>query len=361
MDTLVNKMKIESLARDTVDESLGPSLKNLEQLKNEGNLQGLRNAWANIRALPESGDSREISEPFRNWTDETNSKPGDRNHQTYVERVNLALPPSMFFDGHPDSIMTASFTLPDHEHRELYVSLEETKLGDPPKSMKKPEQGGDQKLAPMFPRLAHQTLRDCGRDHFCLREPNKADIYFETGADAFEVARAIENFGSASPGQYLETGSRLINQEALAGLFVPFMERITTRSGLGFRTEKQDQVEPDIDVKPDPLLRSEESKVKSRKPKYSETEYTWTKLTDGGAEFSIRQRQKAHFLWDDQGNQIEINRGPRWEGDINDNNFGLEITTKIRVSAGAMETGNLKNVVIVDPLRIKYQIAPALQ
>lgn len=359
MEALINKMKIEAFARDTVHDNLRKAVHHLEELKTEGNLEALSKAWTNIRDELNPNCDKETAIALSPLADMTAANVRNIDRRASVAAINQALPPSMVFDGNPATVITGSFVLPDSEHRRLLASLENTKLGEPPTQMKKLAEERGENLSPVLSRLASQTLRDCGRDHFCLKSPGEPTFEFETGADAVEVADAIATFGASSPGRSLETGSRLINQEALGALLVPLQEKIKTRDGLPFQYSSDRGLEPAIEVKHDRLPGPRKSEAKPRAPKTSETQYTWSKLEDGGSEFSIRQRQKIHFLVDQQGDQIPVNRGDKWWGDVNESNYGCTITTKIRLSAKDMETGNLTNVVIVEPLAIKFQIAPA--
>lgn len=361
--TLVNKMKIEILARECVNENLRASVRNIDHLGKSGDLKELSAAWSNIRSQWKDSPDDATEKISTEAVNAHNLTSVPQSRQGWIDKVNQSLPPPMIFNGKTDSVLTASFRLPDSDHCRLYASLEKSEPDEVPTKIRIAFQDQDpeelEDILAKLARISPQTLHDCGRADFCLKEPGSPAYYLSGDADVGDVALAIESFGASSPGLALETGSRLISQRALGTFYPPLRERIKNRSGQVLQAEKQRFLEPDIEVKPDRILYPRKLKSEFREPKLSKTEYTWTKLPDGSAEFSYLQREKTHFLIDEHGNQVPVNRGPRWEGDVNENNFGYEIRTTIRVSAKDMATGNLKNVVIVEPLTIRFQIAPA--
>lgn len=281
----------------------------------------------------------------------------DNKIQNWIDSINQALPTSMVFKGEPGEIVTAILTLPDTEHRKLYATLENTKLGPEPKNEILPalitgdidedepysEETFDEKS-----RIAHQTLLDCGRAEFQLTDADGFCQIFEVQADASEVSKGIIGFGRDARGLSLETGSRLINQEALGALYVPLLMRFSTKTGDLFRFTKTDEAEPRI----------LNGTAKSRTPRLSMNLFKWTWLPDGSAEFEMVQREKIHnLLLHDV--MIPVNRDTRWQGDISDDNFGYEFRSKIRIAAEDMRKGNLKNVTVIEPLSMTFRIAPS--
>lgn len=282
----------------------------------------------------------------------------DKQIQDWIDNINQALPTCMVFSGQPGEIVTATLTLPDADHRKLYATLENTDLGlglrrDIPEASITDDLTDDESYSePRFDensRIALQTLKDCGRAEFHLIEADGFSEIFEFGADASEVSQGIASFGRNSPGLTLETGSRLINQEALGTLYVPLLTRFKSRTGDFFRFNKTSEAEPRIPTSP----------ATSRAPSLAMALFKWTKLPDGGAEFEIVQREKIHnLLLNDKA--IPVNRDIGWQGDISDGNFGYEIRTKIRVTAEDMRNGNLKNVSVIEPLSMTFRIAPSV-
>lgn len=280
----------------------------------------------------------------------------DDKIQHWIDNINQAMPTSMVFKGEPGEIVTARLTLPDSEHRELYATLENTKLGPEPENEIPPrlitdDMDEDEPYAEATfdenSRISRQTLKDCGRAEFHLIDADGFCEIFDVGADASEVSKGIIGFGRRARGLSLETGSRLINQEALGALYVPLLMRFRTKTGDLFRFNKTAEAEPRIPGGP----------ANSRTPKLSMNLFKWTWLSDGSAEIEMVQREKIHnLLLDDV--MIPVNRDTRWQGDISADNFGYEFRAKIRIAAEDMRKGNLKKVTVVEPLSMTFRIAP---
>lgn len=281
----------------------------------------------------------------------------DDKTQKWIDSINQALPTSMVFKGEPGEIVTAILTLPDTEHRELYATLENTKLGPEPENEIRPglitddideDEPYSEETFDESSRIARQTLKDCGRAEFHLTDADGFCEVFEVGADTSEVSKGIIGFGRNARGLSLETGSRLINQEALGTLYVPLLMRFRTKTGDVLRFNKTVEAEPRI------LSGTEDS----RTPKLAMNLFKWTWLPDGSAEFEMVQREKIHnVLLHDV--MIPVNRDTRWQGDITDDNFGYEFRAKIRIAAEDMRKGNLKNVTVIEPLSMTFRIAPS--
>lgn len=280
----------------------------------------------------------------------------DDKTQTWIDNINQALPTSMVFKGEPGEIVTAILTLPDSEHRELYATLENTELGPEPENEIPPglitdDMDDDEPYAEASfdesSRIARQTLKDCGRAEFHLIDADGFCEIFDVGAGASEVSKGIIGFGRNARGLSLETGSRLINQEALGALYVPLLMRFRTKTGDLFRFNKTVEAEPRIPS----------GTAESRTPKLSMNLFKWAWLPDGSAEFEMVQREKIHnVLLDDV--MIPVNRDTRWQGDISDDNFGYEFRAKIRIAAEDMRKGKLENVTVIEPLSMTFRIAP---
>lgn len=348
---LATKMKIDlASATAHAGQQLRTFFDDIEQVSKQGSLRDLCTEWVRIKNRIQLNDLHMADKLLFIKAQQEHARAADQaaavtqvnpptpapapaatsadTFQRRMDEVNQALPSAMVFSGDPNEILTATFALPDPEHRALYASLENAHL--------------DEKS-----RLASQTWKDCGRADFHLTEVDGFSSIFELGADASEVAAGIISFGRDSRGLSLETGSRLINQQALGTLYTPSMMRVQTRGGAMFLFNKSTEAEPLIRTGTDG----------NRRPALVHTVFKWTKLADGGAEFEMVQREKIHYLLLDD-KMIPVNRGPHWQGDINESNLGYELRTRIRIAADDMRKGSLKNVTIVEPLTITFRIAP---
>lgn len=342
---------------DDLEPDFGPKNERLIDLQSaeEGN-----ESFSETASVPGSfddgGSAPNIRQQDTRQTPDTSPSIGSAEfsasiHQNWLDEVNQALPPSVMFSGHADEIIEVKFTLPIDEYPKLFESLENTKLGYPPPPVS-PDDGDDEESFDdsfdITTRVAQQTLIDCGRSAYELIEEDGFSLYFAFGANAEDTRQGIISFGRNSPGLTLETGSRLINQEALGTFDTPLKLRLNTRSGAlldAYNSPDEDPV----------VIDAEGGR---RTPLSSDGIYRWKKLPDGSGEFEMLLREKINLLQSDT-KQLPINRGSRWEGDLDENNFGRETRFKFRVSASDLEKGNLKNVTIVEPFTIRFRIQPA--
>ena len=79
------------------------------------------------------------------------------------------------------------------------------------------------------------------------------------------------------------------------------------------------------------------------------------RCSDGGLEFDLVVREKIHFMILSDGSMVSVNNQSSWKGNVDEKNFGFEMSTKIKVSKADLTAGTLNDVSIIKPLEMKYQ------
>jgi hypothetical protein len=90
--------------------------------------------------------------------------------------------------------------------------------------------------------------------------------------------------------------------------------------------------------------------------KKKETFYIIKKYANGDFEFSFKKREKIENIVKSDSSKIPVNSQPQQQGDVSAENFGYEISGKIKTSEADLRIGSLDNVEIIEPVRLKYHL-----
>ncbi len=314
VEAVVNKMKIEvAQASSQVRQTLETQLKTLPTFLINGRVGNLVREWKNLQ------DNLALPKP--------------RAEQ--IEAINASLPPPMSFSGEPGAVCRASWTMPDAQHKHLYASLAGARVHD------------SERHGP----VSYQTWVDAGRAEFELVEGG-LDIHYGLGASAEDLIDGMASLAGRHSGKTLLMLSLASNQEAVGMLMVPMVQQQLTRSGEQFREARSGTLEPTL---PDP---SEATGL--RHAALALNRYRVERLADGDFDIEIIHRHKIHNIYQADGSEVPVNRSPRWQGDISDDNYGMSLSARFRISAQDARAGIWENIRIVQPLTLVYQIEPEL-
>ncbi len=287
--------------------------------------------------------------------------------ETIDERIadfNRSLPATMPHITRLGETVIGTMTMPDEDHKQLYRSLEKVKTREfhlesiqSKRSNRIEDDEDDEEYedyrdvdddTPASVTISDQTVSDAGRADFVFIDRSGFRIDCGVGSEPATVISTMASI-CGKTGMSLQTASKLTNQQALITLLKSMLFKFPNAAGNPclYLTAKDDESEIRV------------SNSKTSPPICSQSIYTIKECEDGGLEFSLLGRQKIHKWILNDGTILEVNRGPGWEGHINDKNYGLQMSATIKVSAADLEKGSFDNVQIIKPLSLNFRLQPA--
>jgi hypothetical protein len=291
-------------------------------------------------------------------------------------KINEALPASIKFSGDYSEPVVFTLTLPENQQKEIFASLTNETTFIPPEP--KPDQAqkilSDKRLAqssqknfdpiepddeleydPFFDdddlsdgneisskktnEISKQLWKDFGRATFILIDQDDFQHVHGQGADPHEILQDLKSMvgdrGAISE-KILKTLSHLPNQTTIGAFLTPIKLQHVTRSG-NLLNHKFDE--------------TTESSIKKKETIYRIKEYA-----NGDFECSFLKREKIEHIEHSVGSMIPVNSQPQRQGNVSHENFGYEISGKIKISEADLINGSLANVKIIEPVRLKYQL-----
>jgi len=279
-----------------------------------------------------------------------------------VAKINSALPKSSEFSGNYNEIVKATLTLQPDEEKKLYATLIDETFAPQKMNVKnifstiiedefmdidlaiddpiaKPEITDDDELLTNDLELINkQTKVDFGRATFIFEDSEGNIREHKAGADPEDILDDMKDLVSEyglEARNILKTISYLPNQTTVATLQVPIFEKNPTKHNfkITYAIDRDSEKEKQM----------------------TEITYKLKRYSDGDLEFSFLFRQKITRLLASDGSMIPVNNQPQWKGPVDAENYGLEMSTKIRVPREDLITGNLHNVSIIEPVKINFQ------
>lgn len=350
--TVLNKMKIEI---SQVSEALYGPENNSKKPPRAGLKHIMQNQMADLKHFQKTG---KIGGLMNQWIELKEKLPVD-----LTAKIELALPRNFHVSENFDDIIKATITIPQDEQKKLYSTLIEPTSSIEPKhqptqSNKVNEDGltGDGKLVTSDPntnleatddtellnkklsQINKQTRLDFGRATFIF-EDTKGSISTHTlGADPKNIMRdmlGLVNESGPESLTILKTISDLPNQTTVATLLIPTLYNNLTRDNTTMKYSSNSDTEKDKTLR--------------------QVIYKMKRCSDGGLEFDLVVREKIHFMILSDGSMVSVNNQSSWKGNVDEKNFGFEMSTKIKVSKADLTAGTLNDVSIIKPLEMKYQ------
>jgi|GEM_PF-1944946 len=409
--TVINKMKIEigiasthlknkeSLRIPSPGKIINNYMKDVENIQTKAQMSDLHSKWILINedikgakdGMQSSMDRLEtsryakISKPIQKSinTLETTKKTeviladsSSSSSRDMTAKINEALPASIKFSGDYSEPVVFTLTLPENQQKEIFASLTNETTFIPPEP--KPDQAqkilSDKRLAqssqknfdpiepddeleydPFFDdddisdgdeilnkkptQISTQLWKDFGRATFILIDQDDFQHVHGQGADPHEILQDLKSMvgdlGSNSE-KILQTLSHLPNQTTIGAFLTPIKLQNPTPNGKLFNHMFDETAESSI--------------------KKKETVYTLKKLANGDFEYSFLKREKIENIVKPDGSMIPVNSQPQRQGNVSPENFGYEISAKIKISEADLRIGSLTNVKIIEPVRLKYQL-----
>ena len=171
-----------------------------------------------------------------------------------------------------------------------------------------------------------------------IDKDNFTDVH-GPGADPHEILHDMESMVSdlgPNSEKILQTLSHLPNQTTIGAFLTPIKLQNPTPNGKLFNHMFDETAESST--------------------KKKETVYTLKKLANGDFEYSFLKREKIEHIVKSDDSMIPVNSQPQQQGDVSHENFGYEISAKIKISEADLRIGSLANVKIIEPVRLKYQL-----
>ena len=384
---------------ENVNRLLTKHIHDLNDFKNDGQLRKLQDQWTILKTTVDeaergSENSQALLKPHNEKTiPDTASKssttqetlksseirPSDSSPspaRTMTARINEALPASIKFSGDYSEPVVFTLTLPENQQKEIFASLTNETTFIPPEP--KPDQAqkilSDKRLAqssqknfdpiepddeleydPFFDdddlsdgneisskktnEISKQLWKDFGRATFILIDQDDFQHVHGQGADPHEILQDLKSMvgdrGAISE-KILKTLSHLPNQTTIGAFLTPIKLQHVTRSG-NLLNHKFDE--------------TTESSIKKKETIYRIKEYA-----NGDFECSFLKREKIEHIEHSVGSMIPVNSQPQRQGNVSHENFGYEISGKIKISEADLINGSLANVKIIEPVRLKYQL-----
>jgi len=402
--TVINKMKIEigiasthlknkeSLRIPSPGKIINKYMKDAETLQTKAQISDLHAQWIlinqdiqgakdgiqssldRLETRPHEENSKKNFTPSRSIASAESlpTKPSDT-----TAKINEALPTSIKFSGDYSKPIIFTLTLPENQQRDIFASLTDEPVFTPPEP--KPNQSqkilNDKKLAqssqtnsdlietdslelpydPFFDdddfsdvaeisnknstEISTQLWKDFGRSAFIFIDEDGLQHVHRRGADPHEILQDIKSMvgdrGSISE-KILKTLSHLPNQTTIGAFLAPIKLQNVTRSGN--------------------LLNHKFDETTESSTKKTETVYSIKKYANGDFECGFLKREKIEHIEQSDGSMIPVNSQPQRQGDVSHENFGFEISAKIKISEPDLRNGSLANVEIIQPVRLKYQL-----
>jgi hypothetical protein len=295
-----------------------------------------------------------------------NVKPTNSAHALPVDmatKINRALPDNLQFSGNYDEIVKATLTLPEDKQKKLYSTLTDQPTTISP--IKKPIQSNTNSDDGLFEDIDlesdhpisnfgtadngdlltnelelinKQTEIDFGRATYIFEDEEGLTTTHQLGDNPEDILDDMKGlvieYGPESR-HVLKTISHLPNQKTIAILLTPIITSNLTKDN------KHMLYAGDLDA---------EEHVK-----LSQITYKLKRHSDGNLEFDLLFRKKITDLILSDGSTIAVNSQSPWKGDVDENNFGIEMSTKIQISKEDLIAGTLDNVSIIEPLSVKFQ------
>jgi hypothetical protein len=410
--TVINKMKIEigiasthlknkeSLRIPSPGKIINKYMKDAETLQTKAQISELHAKWILINQDIEGAKDRmqssmdrlgtshypKISKTIQKLTNtaqvtkKTEVVQSDRSSsppRSMTAKINEALPTSIEFSGDYSKPVVFTLTLPENQQRNIFASLTDEPVFTPPEP--KPNQAqkilNDKRLAqssqknsdlgetdnlelpydPFFDdddfsdvteisnknstEISKQLWKDFGRSAFIFIDKDGLQHVHRRGADPHEILQDIKSMvgdrGSISE-KILKTLSHLTNQTTIGAFLAPIKLQNVTRSGNLLNHKFDDTTESST--------------------KKTETVYSIKKYANGDFECGFLKREKIEHIEQSDGSMIPVNSQPQQQGDVSHENFGYEISAKIKISEADLRIGSLANVTIIEPVRLKYQL-----
>ena len=164
-------------------------------------------------------------------------------------------------------------------------------------------------------------------------------ITFDTGANPHEILQGIKSmvgYSGAISENILKTLSHLPNQTTIGAFLAPIKLQNPT---------------PGTELFNHMFDETDKSSIKKK-----ETFYIIKKYANGDFEFSFKKREKIENIVKSDSSKIPVNSQPQQQGDVSAENFGYEISGKIKTSEADLRIGSLDNVEIIEPVRLKYHL-----
>jgi len=402
--TVINKMKIEigiasthlknkeSLRIPSPGKIMNKYMKDAETLQTKAQISDLHAQWIlinqdiqgakdgiqssldRLETRPHEENSKKNPTPSRSIASAESlpTKPSDT-----TAKINEALPTSIKVSGDYSKPIIFTLTLPENQQRDIFASLTDEPVFTPPEP--KPNQSqkilNDKKLAqsnqtnsdlietdslelpydPFFDdddfsdvaeisnknstEISTQLWKDFGRSAFIFIDEDGLQHVHRRGADPHEILQDIKSMvgdrGSISE-KILKTLSHLPNQTTIGAFLAPIKLQNVTRSGN--------------------LLNHKFDETTESSTKKTETVYSIKKYANGDFECGFLKREKIEHIEQSDGSMIPVNSQPQRQGDVSHENFGFEISGKIKISESDLRNGSLANVEIIQPVRLKYQL-----
>ncbi len=277
--------------------------------------------------------------------------------------INRALPYNLQFSGNYNEIVKATLTLPEDKQKKLYATLTDQPATIP--LTKKPIQSTTNSDDGLFEDIDlendhpitnfgaadngdlltneqelinKQTEVDFGRATFIIEDEEGLITTHQLGADPEDILddmKGLVNEYGPESRHVLKTISHLPNQKTIAILLTPIITSNLTKD------DKHMLYAGDLDA---------EEHVK-----LSQITYKLKRHSDGNLEFNLLYRKKISDLILSDGSMIAVNNQSSWKGDVDENNFGIEMSTKIEIPKEDLIAGTLDNVSIIEPLSVKFQ------
>ena len=409
--TVINKMKIEigiasthlknkeSLRIPSPGKIINNYMKDVENIQTKAQMSELHSKWILINedikgakdGMQSSMDRLEtsryakISKPIQKSmnTLETTKKTeviladsSSSSSRDMTAKINEALPASIKFSGNYSEPVVFTLTLPGNQQKEIFASLTNETTFIPPEP--KPDQAqkilSDKRLAqssqknfdpiepddeleydPFFDdddisdgdeilnkkptQISTQLWKDFGRASFILIDKDNFTDVHGPGADPHEILHDMESMVSdlgPNSEKILQTLSHLPNQTTIGAFLTPIKLQNPTPNGKLFNHMFDETAESST--------------------KKKETVYTLKKLANGDFEYSFLKWEKIEHIVKSDDSMIPVNSQPQQQGDVSHENFGYEISAKIKISEADLRIGSLANVTIIEPVRLKYQL-----
>lgn len=249
-------------------------------------------------------------------------------------------------------------TMPDNDHKPLYSSLskavmKEVVIAKPAKSamhngVNDNAVEDDEANLPKLT-ICEQTCLDANRASFVFKRYGNLPVKCGLGADSanIDTVSALHDVCDHDS-SVTQTASKLIHQGVIATLLIPMLLKHFNSAEQHIRYLSSRDSEPKI----------HESTTKQRDPVIQRSVYTVSECDDGALEFGLTHQEKIHKWILNDDTPLDVNRGPQWEGDLSDANFGIHMSVKIKISKADLKRGHLDNVEIIEPLSFRFRLQP---
>lgn len=396
--TVINKMKIEigiasthlknkeSLRIPSPGQIINKYMKDAENFRTKAQMSELHTKWILINedikgakngmqsSMDRLGTSHyaKISKPIQKLintleaTKKTEVVPADTSSlssRDMAAKINEALPASIKFSGDYSKPIVFTLTLPESQQRDIFSSLTDEPVFTPPDPQPDQVQKNfghiepdDEELEydPFFDddlsdddeisnekpsEISKQLWKDFGRATFILIDQDDFQITFDTGANPHEILQGIKSmvgYSGAISENILKTLSHLPNQTTIGAFLAPIKLQNPT---------------PGTELFNHMFDETDKSSIKKK-----ETFYIIKKYANGDFEFSFKKREKIENIVKSDSSKIPVNSQPQQQGDVSAENFGYEISGKIKTSEADLRIGSLDNVEIIEPVRLKYHL-----